>query len=301
MLMSAALIELRSDEMSDRNLRFGDQLAENIIFLAVRVINSRLNITAFNSGGSALHIVSVWATNETTTPMWHKGFSVSNWISAGGIRSGIGITTGTYSPSNIYTITLVTERGSRFETTYSPSGAMVASVQGFGWLTIDWESYVYYWREGSGAHSGGPHPGWCSPQLPPGYYQWQVSTINHYNQSVYLVSWSYLKLQSNGGADQPFYIMGPASTPQVPVAYSSQIELPANPSDRQTGGTPVTLKFMANTPGTTSRSNVPNGYYSVVLLLFYQWTDIHGTHTVGQTIPYEGTFIYDNLGCPPVY
>jgi hypothetical protein len=295
MVLGAAYMELPSRQLSDRNLRLHDELAESVSFLSVLITNNKLNITLFNDGGTDLHIVSLWVTNLTASPGWHKGFNVNYWLSPGMIRTGVGNTTGNYAGTNLYALALITERGSRFESTYSAGNTIVSSVQGFGWLTVDWASYVYYYNGGQG-HVLGPTPAWCS-NLGNGLYMWSVKVINHFNQSVYLLSWSYLKFQSSGGNDQPFYIMDSSSTVSVPVPYSTEIELPANAGDQQTGGTPITLKFLAKTPNGVTQDSISNAHYSVVILFYYRWTDIRGMHIVGQTVPYEGTDM-GYAGCP---
>lgn len=287
MLLSATYLQVPSSQLAQRNLFLRDKLAESISFVDVQVINSQLNITIYNGGGVTIHLVRLWVTNSAS--QWHKGFDLNYWIYSGKSLVDVGDFTGQYDPSATYVLSLVTSRGNLFQTTYSPRNTVVATVQGFGWLTVDWGSYVYTYSTNDGPDQG-PYPAWCVQSRSSTEYQLYLNVINHYNKPLKLISWTYLKLQqSSGGGDQPFYIMDPLSTAQHPNDYSdyNQIQLDPNPADQQTGGPPKQVPFFAKSPGGDDQDNIVTGYYSVVIVFFY--TD--GVQKFGQTVPYEGTVV----------
>jgi len=296
MLLGAVLQDSASNELSQRNSLLLDKLSESILVLSGQVVNNKLNLMLLNNGGITTHIVRLWVTNKSASAGWHQEFDVNYWMQPGAVLNSFGGTTGFYNPSYTYLLKLVTGRGNLFQFIYASSNTLVATVQGFGWLTVDWQSYVYTYSTNGGADQG-PQSAWCVQRLSSTNYQFRAKVINHYNQSISLLSWTYLKLQANTGGDQPFFLMAPNSYASAPVAYPTDpnspnlITLGANPNDQATGGTPLELRFFATVAGENKPNTLPNGPidYSVLLVFFYKLPTSSGTQTVGQTVAYEGT------------
>lgn len=285
--LSAPLLESASNGLSQRNLAFRDMIAESLTFLDAEVINQALNLTVVNAGGIALHVVWLWVTDTTVSPKWHGGFNVNFWLDPGVTLTNIGSTATNLDPSHTYQVKLVTARGNLFQTVYSSSKTIVSTVQGFGWVTIDWSSYFYTYAPGGST----PKPAWCVLSGKSAY-QFQMKVINHYSKPVYVYAQTYLKLQAIKNLDIPFYIVASGSTAASPQPYTTRIQLPANPNDQQTGGTPVPLNFLATSPGGNSPNTIPQGqgtspYFSVLIVFFY--TDL--TNNFGQTVPYQATVV----------
>jgi len=289
MLFGANLLDATSRQIALRNQMATEKASESLTILDTEITNNKLNTTAFNDGGVSIHIVRLWITNNSANPKWHGKAEVNYWLAPGKTLRGIGNITGVFDPSRTYIIDLVTDRGNIFQTIYAPSNTIVATVQGFGWLTIDWNSYQYTYSVGGGPDQG-PFNGWCITQTS-ATFQFTLKAINHFNKPLKLMTWTYLKFVSNSGGDTPFFIMDNRSYAHTPFAYNPPpyIELPENPSDPQTGGTPTLLKFLGKTPGGTEKATFGVGDFSVLVVFFYQYTDAQGTHTLGQSVPYEAT------------
>jgi len=295
MLFGAKLIDATSQQMRLRTESATEKGLESLAFLGAQIIGGTLNVTAFNDGGVSIHMVRLWITDNSTTPKLHTQTDVSHWIDPGATLTAIGAQTGTFDPSHTYLINVVSARGNIFQALYKPSNTIVATVQGFGWITVDWNSYQY-WYYATGIV--GPLQGWCVISVNGAQYQFRVNAVNHHpSKELRLLSWTYLKFVSNTGSDpKPFFIMRSDSTAQTPRAYTpnpndptSFIRLPANPSDPQTGGTPIPLNFYANNPGGTSQGAPSIGDYSILVIFFYQYQDGMTWRTFGQTVPYEAS------------
>jgi len=295
MLYGAVLQAGVSNQLSQRNSLLRDKLGESLVFLSAQVATNKLSLTLLNNGGISLHIVRLWVTNTSSVSGWHQAFSEDAWIQPGSVLMSFGGDTGSYDPANTYLLKVVTGRGNIFQLTYAPSSTLVSTAKGFGWITIDWSSYIYTYSTGGGADQG-PLSAWCVIGLSSTSYQFRVKLINHYNQTISLLSWTYLKLQANSGGSQPFFLMASTSQASAPVAYPTDpnspnlIPLGANPNDQATGGAPVELRFFAATPGGTHSSTLSGVVdYSAVVVIFYKLPTSTGTQTVGQTVAYEGT------------
>jgi hypothetical protein len=294
MVFGASMIDATSQQLRMRNQFATEKASESLTFLSAQVLSNTLNVAVYNDGGVSINIVRLWITDKSTIPKWHGKTDVNYWIDRGATLTGIGTTAGSFNASQTYVINLATSRGNTFQTIYAPTGTVVATVQGFGWITIDWDTYQYTYSSGwwwDPDH--GPFNSWCISQT---WATWQltVKAINHFSKDVKLVNWTYLKFISNSGSDKAFFLMDNRSTAQWPRSYSSfyPVILPANPADPQTGGTPTLLKFLGHEPSDDSPPSTPStGDYSVLIIVFYQYTDDNGVHTVGQTIPFEATHV----------
>jgi len=301
MLFEADLIDAASQQMRLHVVSATEKSLESLAFLDTKIIDSTLNITAFNDGGVSVHIVRLWITDNNTTPRSHSQVDVSYWMDPGSVLTSIGAVASSLSASHTYLFNLVTARGNIFQVIYKPSNTIVATVQGFGWITVDWNSYQYtYYKSGTGTI--GPLQGWCVSSVTGAYYQFTLKAIGHHPLSeLRLLPWTYLKFVSNTGASpKPFFIMRADSTAQTPQPYNpdpnvptSFISLPANPSDPQLGGTPILLKFYANNPGGTDQGAPGIGDYSVLLIFFYQYQEGSTWLTSAQTVPYEASQVTD--------
>jgi hypothetical protein len=302
MLVEANLIDAASQQMRSHVISATEKDLESIAFLDTKIIDGSLNITVFNDGGVSVHIVRLWITDNTTTPKSHARSDVSYWIDPGAAPTSIEDVGGTLYASHIYLFNIVSARGNIFQVIYRPSNTIVATVQGFGWITIDWNSYQYaYYASSTGII--GPLQGWCVSSVNGAQYQFTVMAVNHHpSKELRLLSWTYLKFISNTGASpKPFFIMRADSTAQTPQAYNpnpdvptSYVRLPANPSDPQVGGTPTLLKFYANTPGGTNQGAPGIGDYSILVTFFYQYQDGSSWITTAQTVPYEASQVTDS-------
>jgi hypothetical protein len=277
---ASQLTALHNEMMTEKN-------AESITFLDVEVTNQELNLTAYNSGGVPIHVVTLWFTNKSVTPQTHWKADDSYWINPGQILAGIGNSAGKFNASNTYLIGLATSRGNLFQIDYAPQSTLISTVQGFGWITIDWTSYQYT------TASGGPYSAWCITQYS-NTIQISVKAINHYIGPLRLMSWTYVKFAATSGDKTAFFIMDNSSTAQTPIGYSQSSRpsvLPPNPYDQATGGTPTLLKFLTTTPGYTTQQ--PQGIsiddYAILLVFFFQYTDSSGLHTAAQMVPYEAS------------
>jgi hypothetical protein len=297
MLVEASYIDAASQQMRLHVISATEKGLESIAFLDTKIIDGSLNITVFNDGGVSVHIVRLWITDNATTPKSHGHADVSYWIDPAAPPTSIEDVGGTLYASHIYLFNLVSARGNVFQVIYRPSNTIVATVQGFGWITVDWNSYQYaYYTSSTGII--GPLQGWCVTSVTSAQYQFTVKAVNHHpSKELRLLSWTYLKFVSNSGGDpKPFFIMRADSTAQTPQPYNpnpnlpmSYIRLPANPSDPQLGGTPTLLKFYANNPGGTNQGAPSTGDYSILLMFFYQYQDGSIWITTAQTVPYEAS------------
>jgi hypothetical protein len=302
MLVEASLIDAASQQMRSHVISATEKDLESIAFLDTKIIDGSLNITVFNDGGVSVHIVRLWITDSTAVPQSHSRAEVSYWIDPGIILNSVGGGESNLDASHTYIFNLISARGNIFQVIYKPTNTIVATVQGFGWITVDWNSYKYaYYTSSTG--TVGPLQGWCVSSVNSARYQFTVMAVNHHpSQELRLLSWTYLKFISNTGANpQPFFIMRADSTAQTPQAYNpnpnvptSYIRLPANPSDPQLGGTPTLLKFYANTPGGTNQGAPGIGDYSILVMFFYQYQDGSTWITTAQTVPYEASQVTDS-------
>lgn len=276
------------NSLSARERSILDKKSEALQILDVKISSANtLNITGLNSGGRTIHIVRIWVTNQSGPPS-HRAYAVNYWIDVAMILKGIGPGLGTFNAQSTYAYSLVTDRGNIFLARYAPSNKISVTSQGVGWLTMAWNLYNY--TVSDGGVELGPYPAWCVTNVGGGNQRFQFLTqvINHWDRDVYLLSHSYLVFYQTSGSAQPFYLMDPNSTARNPIAYSAQITVPANQLDRTTGGTPTTLKFLADAPGGSSQSNnaLNGGSFAVFVVLFYQ--DVSGA-TLSQTIPFEAS------------
>jgi hypothetical protein len=295
-LVEASLIYAASQQMRLHVISATEKNLESLAFLDTKIIDGSLNITLFNDGGVSVHIVRLWITDDTALPKSHGQQDVSYWIDPGTILTSVGGGTSLYA-SHTYLFNLVSARGNIFQVIYKPTNTIVATVQGFGWITVDWNSYQYtYYTSSTGIT--GPLQGWCVSSVNGAQYQFTVKAVNHHpSKELRLLPWTYLKFVSNSGGDpKPYFIMRTDSTAQTPQPYNpnpnvptSFIQLPPNPSDPQLGGTPTLLKFYANNPGGTNQGAPSIGDYSTLLTFYYQYQDGSTWITTAQTVPYEAS------------
>lgn len=270
--------------------------ALQLLDLRVGLSDSKLNITVFNAGSRTVHIVRLWVTNQTNPPL-HRSYGVSIWVDVGQIVAGLGSTIGAVNPLFPFTIQLVTQRGNVFSAKYAPDFSVLATAQGSGWLTVDWMLYNYTVSDG-GTESV-PDGAWCIKSLGGTQtFQFFTRVINHWDRDVTLLSLSYLVFFSTSGGSQAFFIMGSTSTAKNPAGYSDSNPIPvqANPSDQQTGGPPMIMKFLADAPGGTQQrnNNLNGGSFAAFIVLFYK--DPSG-NTLSQAIPFQASEVTSAPNC----
>jgi hypothetical protein len=257
-----------------------------------------LNVTVFNAGSRTIHLVRVWVTNQSSSTPWHRIYDVDYWVNVANLEKNLGSDLGSFDPKSKFVINMISDRGSIFVGRYTQSKWLTSTAQGFGWLTLDWNSYSYTVYIDPPKAEFGPYPAWCVANISSGkrYYQFRGTVINHWDRNVNLLSLSYMIFYQTNGQTQGFFIMDPTSTPKNPVAYTTQTVVPANLQDQQSGGTPVTMRFYANAPGGVSQSNnvLNGGSFAVFVVLFY--ADASGS-VYAQTVPFEASEVTTDASC----
>lgn len=268
-----------------------------ILDITINETSRILNITAFNKGGRPIHLIRAWVTNDSSPTPWHYGYSIEYRINVATIAKGIGSGLGKFDPQETFTINLFSERGNLFVVRYAWESTVVPTASGSGWLTMDWSTYNYTVSV-NGGNDQGPYGAWCVTNNGANrVYQFYTKVINHWDRDVHLFRESYLVFFQTSGGAQNLYIMAPSSTAKTPVGYTTQILVPANPLDQQAGGTPTTLKFLGDKPGSDKQKDSvlgSGGSFAVFLVLFYQ--DLSGV-TLAQTIPFEASEVISTSSC----
>ncbi len=291
-----AQYDLYTRELLNRNQLERERLSETLTIVDFKTAQNAINLTVANTGGVPVRIVRIWVTNQSSSnPIWHQSFNVQYLLDPGNTTKNIGNNLGTFSSSQIFVARLITERGNSFAALFTIPFASAVTAQGFGWITMDWNSYVY-------ARSGDPNtllPGWCVKRVVGDKYQFQVKVVNHWDRDVKLLRWSHYKLVATNGATKSFYIMDSSSAANNLVAYGTKITVFSNPTDQATGGAEVTFKFAATAAGGTTGQDVGSAddSFAAFLVVFYEWGAGGNANTLAQTIPVEASEVTSTGTC----
>jgi len=303
MLLSFGLIvwngQIYNDFLNNVNSKenaFSSQASEILSITGFKFNKNKMNLTIVNSGPDYVRIVRIWILNLTASPAWHQSFPVNIYLNPSKSVTGVGQIFGTIYSSMLYTVKLVTERGSIFSATNFIETAVLGMAQGVGWITIDWYSYKFT----STTYPNTAQPAWnFSKSRIGGLIQLQLDVVNHWDKDLTLLQYTYLRMDKSAtsGTTKTYYLMDPYSTIAQPTCYDqvhNPIVLhPNSNGDFPTGGPKVTLLFLGASPtsGCKSQSSVVTDQFSVFLVIYYQYNVGSTTYTLAQTIPFEATNI----------
>ncbi len=299
-----AQYDLYTHELLTRNQFERDRLSEILTIVDFKTAQNKMNLTVANTGGIPVRIVRLWVTNQSSTaPDRHQKFNLNYLLDPGNTTRNIGYDLGTFLASQTFSARIITERGNSFATFYTTAFASAVTALGFGWITMDWNSYQY-----ARSSDLSKHPGWCVTRQTGDWYMFYVNVNNHWDRDVRLLKWSHFKLVSTNGATISFYIVDPSSTPTKNpnglVAYNIppnlKTTIPANPTDQATGGAFVGLSFAstAASPGNTGQDvGSSDSSFAAFLVIFYEWGTGGTANTLAQTIPFEASEVTGSGSC----
>lgn len=260
--------------------------------------NNKMNLNITNLSPVTVRIVSLWVSNLSTTPQWHKRFNVNIYLNPFQTIAGVGQNLGTFYPSKLYTVMLVTQRGNLFGGTNYKKTTIIGIAQSMGWISIDWDTYMYT----SSGNPTIPKAAWNISKGQTGQLiQFQINVTNHWNNALYLLKYTYLRMDKSktSGNTLTFYLMDTSSTIGSLQCYNPStypIILQPNPNGNyDKGGTPVTLKFLGQSSGTSTNCNksteLKTDQFAVFLVIYYKYQINSQWYYLAQTIPFEATVI----------
>lgn len=273
--------------------------AELLLVTGFKFNKNIMNLTITNNSPVTVRIISLWLSNVSASPVWHKSFTVSLYINPFKTIPNVGQTVGTVYPSLLYTVRLVTDRGNLFGATNYKKTTIVGIAQSMGWISFDWDTYAW-----TSLNYQSPQPAWNISSSGVGSpIQFQINATNHWDKPLTLLRYTYLRMDKStgGGSSMVFYIMDPTSTASGspgPTCYnpSSPITLyPSSTGNYEAGGTPVTLKLLgqvASPDNNCNKSqNLVTDKFAVFLVIYYMYYIGSKPYYLAQTIPFEATII----------
>jgi len=285
--------------INSRELLYQQRVSENVVVSGFKFSNGKLNLTIANFGPQMVNIIRIWVTDLSLQTPTHQRYDVNYFVNPSKSITNIGQNLNIPSAGHLYTVKFMTGRGNIFAATNFQQNAVVGIAQGMGWITIDWDSYLFTdnsiyptWKPGWNIAGAG------------NVIEFQINATNHWDRDLTVLKYTYLRLEIDTGSTgnaKAYYIMAPGARPTVTNNYcytgpDTPIVIPYNQTgDYPTGGKPTVLQFMDATYFSGGSCNIPSnkpqhGYFSVYLVIYYSWLDSTGvTHVSAQTIPFEAT------------
>jgi hypothetical protein len=273
--------------------------AEEVSVTAFYINQNKLNLTITNDSPNIVRIVRMWVSNLSVpagSPLWRRTFDMNVMVKPGLYVMNVGRTLGTFYSSELYTVKLVTDRGNAFGATNYGKTTKVGIAQGTGWISLDWDSYKF-----NNINNLNLRPAWNLSKSGLGnVVQFQIAVINHWDKNLTVMKYTYLKMDrsTTSGSTMNFFLMDPSSQPNNVMCYDPVLRpivlQPNKTGDFETGGTPVTLKFLGSDWKSGQCSSSPalqTDRFQVYLVIFIKYQIGVTWYYMAQTIPFEGTNI----------
>lgn len=271
----------------------------------ITIPSQGFNATIQNIGIVSIHIVDIIITQRTSS-IWHRFYGVNYYINPGAMVSNVGLNIpATLDQQQTYTIAFVTERGTRLITTYSPNQLLMGDYATFGnvgYLSINFDQASFQYTSQSqptsaSAWTPSSH-GACNTGIGKGPL-YAIIFVNHGTYDAIVQKWSIAQLwlmQSQvggGGVAQDFYIVAPSSTPGNLGAYTNgAVTVPKSATgDWETGGTPTTILFGANSMGGTNGQNLADCDVGSIYDFFIVVSYLYNGQQFNQVVPYAASII----------
>jgi hypothetical protein len=290
-------------------------LLESFQIQQILLPSGHVNATIKNTGSVTIHIVHIAITSRSDSPMWHKIYNSSYFINPGSSATNVGYneivnTPTALSTANTYTVTFITERGNAETGTYTPTAITSGAYETFGNLGYLTVSFTPAGFQYTSENQLTPQIAWQLSYNYACYYQpniiWLVVFTNHGMYDATIKKWSGIEVFPLGNYwygdywGNDFWIVDSGSTPNHITSYTSGSHYPqiipaSTTGDWQTGGTPVTLLFGADSVNDYHGQSLTWGSYycgtndvfELVIMVTYTYNGQEYT----QVIPFGGTVV----------
>ena len=292
--------------MNERNrLDWEIEKEEFEIISAVRNADGALNATIFNSGALTANIVDIWITLENETGNRQQLYAVDYFINPAEILNEVGMENATELPSGstvsginlpqavsattTYTIKIISKRGNAAIYHLTPS-AVEGSCGGSGQdvpMKITWNQPSFqYLVDGMGNWTSAWEINRCSGYVSPIF---RVNVTNLAEDNIELRQYSVTGTGQFGNewSQESYYILDEGSTPNSPIAFSSQT-IPT--------GEWRYVYFGASIPGGSDLQSLPSETNSYEVFINLHFNHEGETVYYGITISLMSMYVYKS-GC----